>query len=615
MSNDNVSLNTSGTNGVNYVGNVETGTTPPTTTSKPTSTKDTTSKATNVDSNGESGVSAGAPVLPNPSTMSDADLMVLISSALSEANKQRRISQQTKEPLFIAQYVVTQIPVTSSESDTTVDAEVDAEVKVGDTEVKVSAKTSSDDDKKATGSTVLGETQVQTILANTLSDAVNERLEKRLTKRLPHLTMDAIANFLNSIITSGVQLIILPALNNLGQAGKIFRVDKTAVDTSTAVQFGKYVLELVDTDQVKSFATKALKDDPRLATQLATILETVMIQAASIQVGNASGLPGLGNQINVQAQVFRNQQTVLTDKGSDIVAAALKSAVLPEGVTPEQLSAKVNQAVKDALAEGPFNNRQDLLNALSKQIKQQIPDDETTADALVAALDQESFAAVTAGSLIYVPNFDSSTINKDTFADSIKQAILIAFAKSQEEVNNASKARARADEISDAVLAQGYKSEAALREAVRVEVKAALADQEITEEQVNQIVAGLNIPADPTDPLYDGNSTAIVPPWIYASLVRNDYQKTAQIVPESDLGQDFDLVAGIDIGHATSAIALMNEAHAAANTETRSYLNLTPQEAQIVAQQELTDPAAVLRNLGTLMNGTLPPDYQQARFV
>lgn len=617
MSNDPISLNTSGTNGVNYVGTANT--TAPATTPKATPIKDTTSVAsqTGTSNTSPTGIDAGVPVLPDPSQMTDAEIFALISSALSTARKQRIVSQSNQEPVYVASYVVTLSPASpgqSSESEDSTSAKTadDKEVKTSDK----SAKKSDDSGEGPSQTVISAETQVFTSLASSLSDAINDRLEKKLNKKIPHFTLDAIANFINGLSSSAQQLILLPALGTLGQAGKVFRTDKAAVDTATAVQFGKFTVELVASGQVKSFAEGALKGDTKAAPQLASILESVLVQAAAIQVGNASKLPGLGTQVNIQATVFRQQQEALSTKGSDIVAQVLQNIALPEGTTPSQLTDKVNQAVKDALAEGPFTSRHDLLNALTKQIKQQIPDDETTATALVASLDQESFAAVTAGSLIYLPKFDSSQINKETFSDSIKQAILVAFAKSQEEVNNASKAKARSDEISDAVLAQSYKSESALREAVRAEVKSALADQDITEEQVNQIVAGLNIPADPSDPLYNGNDMAIVPPWLYSSLVQNDYQKTTHIAPSSDLGADYDLVAGIshpDVPVTSSQ--LLNQAYEAANTETRSYLNLTPQEAQVVAQQELTDPAAVLKNLGDLMNGTIPSDYQQARFV
>ena len=618
MPNDPISLNTSGTN---FVGNVDGSTTPAVTPKKTTSVKDTTAQAAQADSStGSSGVSAGSPVLPDPLNMSDADMIALISSALSAARKQRIISQNNKEPIYLTSYVTTVVPKSTSdasgsasvEANATVDTDEDSEVEA-DVEVKASDDS---DDSEPSATTIMGETKVFTALASTLSDAVNDRLEKKLNKKLPHFTMDAIANFLNALVGGAQQMIILPALGALGQVGKVFRTDKVGVDTSTAVQYEKYVLELVDSGQVKSFADKALPGDPKTAAQLATILETILIQSASIQVGNVSGLPGLGVQVNLQATLFRGQQEALGTKSADIIAAALNQVTLPEGVTPAQLSDKITKAVTDALAEGPYTNRDDLLSAIAKQVKLQIPNDETTADAIVAALDQESFAAVTAGSLIFFPSFDQSKINKDTFADSIKQSILIAFAKSQEEVNNASKAKAKADEIVDATLSRSYKSETAFREAVRTEIKAALADQDVTEEQVNQIVAGINIPADPTNPLYDANGAAVIPPWIYTSLVRNEYQKTTHIPPETELGQDFDLVAGIGRGtDGVSTSGLLNEAYAAANTETRSYLNLTPQEATVVAQHELTDPAAVLKNLGNLMNGSLPPDYQQAQFV
>lgn len=591
--------------------------------------QDSTSQASGAETPAIIGFDAGKPTLVNPSNLTDAQMIELIGNALSKSNRQRRVTQDTNQDLTTkSKFETTQVVVTpdqentSSSDGSSSSTSASASANAGNTSASASASTSSSSSAQTSTTVTIASAQAYTALTSALSSALDEKLEKQLRKKLPHHTFNQIQDFLNSLVQSAQISLILPALGTLGKVnGSMFRTDKGAVDTATSVQFGIEIQKAIENGDVKNLAD-SISTDKVSASQLASILETILVQAANIQVGNALQLPGFSNQVNAQAAVVRDQQTAYSKNG-DQVASNVVDRLIRDGVISADLKvqtqAKLAAAFKDTTGGGPYSTREDLQAALKSNVAKQFPDNADLATLVVTGADEESFALATDGKTVYLPTFDPDSINVDKVQESIKQGILEAFAKSDEEVNASAKAKAIVDDILARNLVSRYRSEQDLRDDIKSALRNELSSVDITDDQVDQIAARVDfgIPPDPANPLYDDKNTAIIAPWVYQGTIETAYQNAVHVAPSSDLGTDLNQLAGVARGlTGISSTQLLNEAHASASTETRNVLNLTPDEAAAVARNEFTDPAALVKNLGDLMNSPhLPSNFQQARFV
>jgi hypothetical protein len=579
------------------------------------------------------GIDAGKPKLVNPNNMTDAQMIELIGNALAKSNRQRIVTAasqsqfQMQSSFQTTSIAVAPPPDSSSSSSKSSSTDSTASTETSSTnqssQSSQSSSTQSSSSNAASNTVLVGVTKSYMALTTTLSDAINERLDKKLKKRLPHQTMNQVQEFLNSMVQNAQVALIVPALAELGKVGKTnFRTDVGAVDTATAVQFGIQMQNAIASGDVKAFANSILPQDPLAAKQLAAVMETVLVDAANVQTGSALNLPGFANQVGLQAQVVRDQQTAYSSNLDQVTANTVNQLVLNGTIPADQqvsMEASVKAALQATTSGGPYTTRTDLMAALEASFTKQFPDNATLVSLLVSTADQQSFSIATDGKSVYLPTFNADNINIAKTQDSLKQAILQAFAKSQEEVNAAAKAKAIVDEVLASDRLSRYNSEQDVRDAIKSALQTELSAEEITSEQADAIAAGtdLGIPPDPANPLYNGSGTTVIAPWSYSGAVQTAYQDTVHIAPSSDLGEDLNQIAGVAPGlTGLSSTQLLNEAYAAADSSTRSYLNLTPDEAAQVARNQLTDPAKVIQNLGDFLNSPqLPSNFQQARFV
>lgn len=552
-------------------------------------------------------ISANQPFLIT-SKMTPAEIAAMIESICYKARQQRKASNDTQVAVDSkSSYDLREFTFTQPGSKTT-----DAR------SIKV----------------ILGEGKTELSLQTQLSDAINDPIEKQLKKKFPHLTLNQASNFLNEQVQNAFLAVVAPALAVLGStdsAGNVknlqtlFRSDNPAIQTAIAAQFTKYVIGLINDGVIRDFAQSQFQDDPAAAKQLEAIVGTELLKTGIELTGESAGLAGLGKQELIQAQVLRDQEAIGKSDPDRVIKYVLDQWAEQGKITAQQRreyeSKGLEKALQDAL-EVSYKSHGEMIAALTAHLEEKLGDKDL-ASSFASGIDAASFALVTDGKSIYSPSLDLLALNLQTAERSVAAFINRAFANSIE----ANEASARAKEVVDRVLNDAkngkYKTELEIRNALASDLRVQFRgleltpEHELTEEQIGIITndaaaaANFGLPIDSNNPLFNSQSSAIVPPWLYSQTVQSGYQNTLHVAPNSDLGHDLDLVAGIT---GNGPIGSLNAYYENSDADTKSYLNTPSTQAAAVALLETTDTTAVVKNLATLY--AKPPEKgHKDRFV
>ena len=595
-----------------------------------TVTNDSTSSARGTGHATHGSAEAGAPKLRDPANLSEADLRELIGLSLAVDRRTRRRSQKDLEHQMQAA-MMWQVVNTPGSTPTQ-----NAIPKGGGKDsspapaAPPSGTTPNASDAKITTTVtqVRQETGTMMRLAATLLDAVEEPLKKRFHHKLPSGLMDQLQAFIQSALSSGILLVLMPAIGLLGDPKLGLREDDKSVQAATAVSYQNFVLKWVNSgsmntfvnnyissDQAQNDANQLFPNDPvaaqnylrELKGMLNTALPSAVINSAFEMTGKALGLPGYANQMRMQAELVRKENTTLEDPGKRAQIAqnvALRNAGI-DNFDEKRLSSKISKAIEQAtIKDGKpvqFLTHDDLVEALEQSFAKLFFNNPQLAKTLAHDVADQTVDIAIGNDRVILPSYTELSIDYEKF-----QKSLVTNMQKELQKNNQTIAASVATNIADRVLSDENMSKYHNAQDIRNEISRELMlVSNISREQAETIAAAVWV-GDPqrSNPLYDpSNKTGIMTPSDFSLALKITYQDNFQVSPNSPFGNYINFVSGIDgVAGDISPVASLNHIFYHGDVTTRSYLNPTAEDSAKFQQLSLGDPAAAVKEWGIQSN-------------
>ncbi len=456
-------------------------------------------------------------------------------------------------------------------------------------------------------------TQIQTaetVISNTILDKL-----KRKSLNIPPLpNIDAARAALNAyiyrVITAANVHGIGPAETYLSLPGTTtsLNLNSNSVSAAEAVGFSEYVMGLVKSGDIQTFAEENIyPNDPKAAKTFAALMSSVLLDTSLQQAGGALGMQGYGQQVELQAKIVRDQNTLLQepDAVKQLAQEVAVKNVLPGGPSENDLASRIEKTINSVMSTAPYLTRADLQQKLEESFQQEFSGDPTLAHNLALDVDQSSalLAAEQNGTLFSPAPFNQSDINVQSTQDSIMSAMQRDFAASDAAIRLSAKAEQKVHDLLQDVLNKQWNNEQNVRDAIKDQLLANFSN--MTGAQADDIVASANFGIGHSGPLYDVNGNQVISPSSFNGLVQTGYQDSVHAAPSSPFGEAIDHVSGIKTGYDdTNMIGLINSSYYDIPDNQRSYLNLTPQQQIQLQNMRLYDPGAQLvMEAGKILNG------------
>ncbi len=388
---------------------------------------------------------------------------------------------------------------------------------------------------------------------------------------------------------------------------KAQNLNTNSVNAAEAVGFSEYIQGLVNSGNVETFVKDNIyPNNSQAAKEFAATMNSTLLELANYQTGEGLGLPGYGKQVQLQAKLVRDENSILTDpsQAQQIAQSVAVNNVLP-GLDSGTISSKTQKAINAVMSSGPYLTRADLQQKLEDEFQKEFSSDPSLAHSL--AVDTENTAATLAlGSAqnTYVPPaFDISLVNAQTVQSSIISAMQRDFAASDAAIRLSAKEDQKVKDIVQDTLTKDLNSEQAVRDELKQQLLANFSN--LTEEQADDIASSASLGLPTSGPLYAAGSAQTIQPNAFNSSIRNAYQAQVHASPNSQFGQAIDHVSGLTTGYdGTNMIAQINSNYYDSSDDNRSYLDQTPQRQVEYQNQRLYDPGAQLvREWGKVING------------
>jgi hypothetical protein len=459
-------------------------------------------------------------------------------------------------------------------------------------------------------------------LENTLAAALTAVAKKQFQVVNPLATPAQLAAFESAIQkyinTYANQLANTASASSLGPSELFLKIpsvnalnlNSSSVNAATAVSFAEYIIGLVNSGDLKTFANSYIfPDDPASAKTFAANANSALLDIALEQVGTALNIPNLGQQVLLQAQLVRDENDILKDPAvsQSIVSQVVDNQQL-KNLSAADLTTKLTAAIDQTNSQGPYLTREDLQAALASNLQTAFPENPNLATQLATQLETATLdQALSSQSGSYsLPGINPGDIDLQTAESSIALAVQQSFIDSDREVRQAKLDDVAAKQIIADVAQKQYTNELAVRSDIQSQLLDNIPDLENLEpNQAANIAASVNLGIPPTGPLYTPGDQTLITPQVYSQAVQASIQSNAHTPPQSDFGQAIQHVAGTSVGYDnTSMVALVNKNVYDANLQTRSYLDLPASEQEAVRQTDLLDPAKKLVNQwGSVVNG------------
>lgn len=460
-------------------------------------------------------------------------------------------------------------------------------------------------------------------LESTLANALYITAKKQYKNSNPLATPEQLAalaqavkqfvdTYIHSLISAGNANALGPSLLYLKTPGiNALNLDSQAAEAATAVSFSEYVMGLIDSGDIDKFASTYLfPQDPVAAKAFAGHVSSILLDIGLEQVATALNLQGLSQQVEAQAKLVRDENSVLShpiNLQGIVQQIALQNAQT-SGLSESELENKSNKALELAISKGPFLTHQDLFTTLQTSFESQFPTNQDLARQLA---NQFVFSVLDEAMGKQKYPFPPLPINPDninfaTLQSSILRSLQDDFIKADKEVREAKKEHDAAAAIVADVVKKHYNHELAVRHDIELQLIDKL---HLTPDQAAYVAAKADLGIAHAGPLYVRGDNHILSPDDFALNVRIGYQANVHASPNLDFGKAIEHVTGVSTGFdGTNMIALINQNYYRAPEETRSFLNLPAAEQVKVQQQRLYDPAAQLvLSWGSIINGVSGP--------
>ncbi len=531
---------------------------------------------------------AGTPILAAPGVegMSSADLMTLVSSALTK-QRQRQLEQGVQlSPNQI-------LMATTSNATSTTTTVTQTKKGLVTTTSTANVKTYSMQNQ------TLGE------IATAVTTDLHDELKKLQKGKNKLLNLGGAQSLVHQVLTSGVVLSIIPALD-LVEASSA--KGHQAAAAATAVSFAKVISRSGPAFQ--QLSEQLYPDDPKMAAQVTATTKQEFNSMALHQLGATLGLPGLSTQVQTHASVTRQQNKTMKDSSFQSKEVhKLTGVAVSEVPTANKKEVQANiQKVLAQVAKGNFNTRQELLTALQQAFKAAFPNNLELSNKLAAQVEADALdSALSSTGTVYAAQFNPSQINVNTLSDSIKNSILDQFAKSQEEVHAADIAAAATAAVQEAAVKGQLKSAQNVRDIIAVQLQGSGFTGAQAKQVAKTVDLGIPIPL----PLIDTSIQAVLSPEDFKNSVHEALISKLGVSPDSALGQSVVGLVGLS-DKPTGMIGLINQAYKADQVKSDNYLLLKPSKQVIKYLMDFLDPAKqIVLSFSAIINGT--PDHENSK--
>lgn len=498
----------------------------------------------------------------NVSGMTSAEMFAMIFSALDKADKQRKQSALTTGPQFKPSFIFSKefTLINQNKGQNTDNQQYNVTLN--------------------TDSVLVG-------------DSTLTKIPVDAKDRLRHFFFPPVfvEGYQTKVLNPEGRVLLLPTLSLLGTPGKIdsYDISQARADIASAVAYSEYIQGVVNSGDIKDFATTAVPNDESARVQFSAVMEGQVLNESVNQVGIALGMNGLGTQVKLQTGLTRDAISAIGDAGKrDVIINGVDlEGIASQGeMSVDDLRTTLGAGLADFSAGAKVYTREGLTSALQGVFQSRFSSSDIV-NSVVQGVVNSGYNSVLPNS-VYPITFNAADINTQKTINSTTAAILKNWGDNIQQIAAENRA---ADIVRSAFhvdLLSRYKNGEQVREAI----KAGLQDQfpDMDAGIAGTIANSVDLGLPKTGALYDANNRLVMHPDDFASEFRNQYQSLG-IPSDTPFGQAIEHSVGLsNPPDQTSYTGLMNHAYEVADNESRAYLDPGTTAGETTRQQRLYDP-------------------------